>query len=188
MLKIFSICGSPRKGGNSEHLLDEALSALTERNIPYRKICLSDLIIYPCNACYGCAKSGRCVLRDDLTKLYDEVERSTHIIIAAPIFFNGLPAQLKAFVDRFQAFYARYFILKKKKPPLKKGYFLAVSARREKNTFKGAVSTIDVFLRSICGRLEKSLCIGGVEEKGGILKLRSDLRKAYSIGREIAAA
>ncbi|MDD5084966.1 MAG: flavodoxin family protein [Candidatus Omnitrophica bacterium] len=185
-MRVLAICGSPRKRGNSDYLLDEALKALEVYRVPYEKIYIADHAIYPCNACYGCLKNGRCIIRDDFAKIYAKIEKCTHLLIAAPIFFYSVPAQLKAFIDRFQALYVRYFVLRKKKPPQKKGYFFSVSASTQRDVFTGAFKTMDFFLRCINARIEAKLCVRGIEEKGDILRHTRALKQAYRIGKRIA--
>lgn len=185
-MKVLAICGSPRKGGNSDYLLDEALRALDVYRVPYEKIYIAEHAIYPCNACYSCLKNGSCIIRDDFAKIYAKVEKCTHLLIATPIFFYNVPAQFKAFIDRFQALYVRYFVLRKKKLSQKKGYFFSVSASSKRDVFTGVLKTVDLFLRCINARIEEKLCVHGVEKKGDILRRTQALKRAYEIGRGIA--
>ena len=69
-VNITAIYGSPRKGGNTDILLQAFLGGLRAVGGSAREIFLRDLNIQPCTGCNGCAETGRCVLRDDMDLLY----------------------------------------------------------------------------------------------------------------------
>jgi multimeric flavodoxin WrbA len=64
-----------------------------------------------CRGCGACDKTGRCVINDDMSQIYEAVEKATKIVVSTPVYFYGLPAQGKALVDRLQIFWARRYKL-----------------------------------------------------------------------------
>ena len=60
------------------------------------------LNINPCRACYACwfKTSGKCVQKDDATKVMEKIRQADMLVIASPVYFYGLSAQLKAIIDR----------------------------------------------------------------------------------------
>ena len=101
--RVLGIIGSPRRGGNTETLVDEVLrgadaaraGALTE------KVILNELDIAPCRACNGCQETGACVQKDDMQILLDKMRHSQVWVLGTPIYWWGPTAQFKAFIDRW---------------------------------------------------------------------------------------
>lgn len=69
-MKIVGIMGSPRKGGNTEILLDVALEEARRNGVVISKISLRDKAIAHCNGCLGCVQTGKCVIGDDMQEIY----------------------------------------------------------------------------------------------------------------------
>src|SRR3989339_1579099 len=102
-MKVLALSGSPRKKGNTETLLRAVLKGVTAAGGEVQLIRLYDLRIQPCIACGGCDKTGECVLEDDMQELYPKILAVPRGILASPIYFYGITAQAKGFVDRCQA-------------------------------------------------------------------------------------
>ncbi len=103
-MKVLAVVGSPRKRGNTELLVDAVIRGATENGAEVEKVFLADLDVRPCDGCDACRKSTRCVLRDDMIPLYDQLYASDAWVLGTPIYWWGPSAQLKAFVDRWYAF------------------------------------------------------------------------------------
>jgi multimeric flavodoxin WrbA len=97
------ICGSPKNNGNTAFLLKYTLDAVecAERKF----ITLGDKKIEPCDGCNRCLVEEKCVKDDDMQALYDELRKADIIILGAPTYFGGVPAKLKAFMDRTHYLY-----------------------------------------------------------------------------------
>lgn len=102
-MKIVGILGSPRKGGNTETLLDLALVEAHEKGVRTEKIALRDKSIAPCDGCHGCIETGTCVIEDDAQEIYHAMVESDGIIWATPIYFWSMTSQTKALMDRTYA-------------------------------------------------------------------------------------
>lgn len=99
-MMVVGICGSPRKAGNTEFLLNEALALATERGFETRKVLLSESKIDFCSDCGGCSKGKACPKEDDMSAILGLLEKADGIIIASPVYFGSVTAQLKALFDR----------------------------------------------------------------------------------------
>jgi multimeric flavodoxin WrbA len=99
--KVLGIIGSPRKGGNTEVLVDEVLSGAEKAGAKVTKIALRDLSISPCKACNGCRQTGKCVQDDDMATLIEYMEKNDVWVIGTPIYWWSVTAQVKAFIDRW---------------------------------------------------------------------------------------
>jgi hypothetical protein len=73
---VLGIVGSPRRHGNTEMLVNEALRGAEEADASVEKVILSKLDVGPCRACDACRKTGECVQRDDMPALLEQMERS----------------------------------------------------------------------------------------------------------------
>ncbi|MBQ8929579.1 MAG: flavodoxin family protein [Oscillospiraceae bacterium] len=105
MAKIIGINGSPRKGGNSAILLDEALRGAEERGAETERVDLYRLNFKGCASCFGCKRLGgpsfgRCALRDDLTAVLDKVLSADGVIVSAPFYFGDVPGMVRNFYER----------------------------------------------------------------------------------------
>jgi multimeric flavodoxin WrbA len=99
--RVLGIVGSPRRGGNTDILVDEVLKAAEKAGARTEKIMLSDFDIAPCRACYTCRSEGKCVIDDDMHGLLGKMEASGVWVLGTPVYWWGPSAQLKAFVDRW---------------------------------------------------------------------------------------
>ncbi|MDI6824386.1 MAG: flavodoxin family protein [Bacillota bacterium] len=102
-MHVLGVMGSPRKGGNSDLLLDAALNAAVGQGARADKVYLYDLNIRPCCACEGCRAGDGCVQDDDMQLLYPKIWDADGLIIATPVYWWGPSAQTKAFLDRWYA-------------------------------------------------------------------------------------
>ncbi len=82
-MKLLGIYGSPRKGGNSDFLLNEALKGAESLGAEIHAIRSFDLTISGCRECGGCDKTGKCVVRDDMDSVYPQLVESEVIILAS---------------------------------------------------------------------------------------------------------
>ena len=99
-MNILAISGTPRKGGNSEILLDAALEPFVEVGWSVTRILLSEKNIGMCAGCETCVETKKCYLRDDMDEVFEAFEKCDAIIIASPAYWRNVPAQLKALFDR----------------------------------------------------------------------------------------
>lgn len=100
MARVLGIVCSPRKGGNTEILVREALAGVGEVGGETELILVADKEIAPCDGCGACLESGLCKLKDDMQTIYQQLELADGIILGSPVYFVNVSAQAKAVIDR----------------------------------------------------------------------------------------
>lgn len=99
--KVLILSGSPRKGGNSDILCDEFARGAQEAGNEVEKIRVASKKIHPCSACYYCRDhGGACVHKDDMAEVLQKMIDSDVLVLASPVYFYSIDAQLKAVIDR----------------------------------------------------------------------------------------
>ena len=108
--KVLILSGSPRKGGNSDLLCDEFMRGAIDVGNTVAKIRVPEKKIAPCLGCYYCAKNGgKCVQPDDMAELLQKMIDADVLVLASPVYFYSICAQLKAVIDRTVARLIRRF-------------------------------------------------------------------------------
>ena len=189
-MRVLGIAGSPRRGGNTDLLLAEVMKGAAGKGAEVQTIVLNDLEVSPCQHCDACLEVGRCRIDDDMQMVYRELEAADRIVLASPIQFMGLTAQMKAMIDRCQALWARKYVLKV--PPLgnrreRKGLFISVGGRKVANVFDGALITIRSLFAVLDVTYAGELLFPGIDEKGAIARHPDALKRAFLAGQELAA-
>jgi multimeric flavodoxin WrbA len=194
-IKVLAFAGSPRRGGNSETLLDWVLDAMQkETGVEIEKIHLDEANVNPCRGCNACEVLNRCVQRDGMDALVDKIISCHILILAAPIFCMGINAQSKALVDRFQVFRSRKYVLKLPVVPeelkgKRQGVFLSTAGQNWDHVFDGAIPTIKCFFHvvEVRDRDIHYLMVRGVDEKGAILSHPTAKHDVEILAREVVA-
>jgi multimeric flavodoxin WrbA len=105
-MKVIGINASPRKTANTQTLVESILNGATERGAETRLVNLRELKINGCLGCEGCKKHlGKCVQKDDLTILLQEMTTYDAIVMGTPVYWYHVTAQLKMLVDRLYCFF-----------------------------------------------------------------------------------
>ncbi|MCX8117887.1 MAG: flavodoxin family protein [Desulfobacterota bacterium] len=188
-MKVLGIFGSPRRGGNTELLLEETLKAAEGEGAEVDRLYIVDYVITPCTECHGCDETGHCVILDDMEKIYPRLIDSDVIVLASPIFFYGVTAWVKALIDRSQALWARKYLTQDpglgKEGRRRKGFFISVGATKGKRVFEGAILTVKYFFDTFNAEYAGELLFRGVDGKGEILKYPEALQQAFEAGRRL---
>lgn len=185
MKKVLAIMGSPRKGKNTDLLLDEVLKGFDKKQIEILKIYLRDLNILPCTACNYCAKHEKCCINDDMYLLYNAFDNSDGIIIASPLYFNSVSSLTKIIIDRCQVFWENRSILKNNSifNNKKIGMFLSTAGSPYKQgKFDAAKSTISLFFKSINTQYKYN-CFACNTDNVAVNYQSNTLKQAYSLGK-----
>lgn len=186
-MDVLAFLGSPRKKGNSEVLTQELLEGVRQAGGSPEIIRLCDLKISPCISCGGCDKTGRCVVEDDMIPLYEKIISIDKIIVSSPIFFYGVTAQTKAFIDRTQALWNRKRLLQKKDEwvdnPERKGFFISVAATRGARIFEGAILTMKYGYDAMGMQYGGDFLVTGPDKRGDMAKYEKKLAEAREAGK-----
>ena len=112
-VKVLGVAASPRRNANTETLLDSALKGAKEEGARTEKVILNLLRIRPCQACAKCSETATCYIKDDMQGLLKKLKTCDALIIASPVYFGTVTAQLKTMIDRCQPAWAEKYIFKK---------------------------------------------------------------------------
>jgi len=191
---ILGISGSPRKGGNTDILLDKALEGAKSKGAETEKIILNNLKMVPCQECEKVKDDGTCKIEDDFQALYVKIMKADALILATPIFFGSLSAQAKIMIDRFQCLWRYKYILKNRIPlPAGKpdsppggekrpGALILVEASKRESFLENARSIVKNLFATIEVDYAKELFCTGLEGKWDVLKHQDFLEKASRLG------
>jgi multimeric flavodoxin WrbA len=190
-IKVLGLFGSPRKGGNTDLLLGEALKGAAAEGATVEGIHLSDYEITPCRECLCCFKGGVCVIEDEMQQIYPRLLDADIVILASPIFFYGITGWAKAMVDRVQALWARKYALHDpalgKESKRRRGYFISVGGTKGQRMFEGAVLTVKYFFDAFNANYTGELLFREVDACGDIRKNSEALPQAFAAGRKLVS-
>lgn len=138
---VLGIAGSPRRGGNSDRLLEAALSGAREAGASTQTVVASQSGVGPCLGCNACSRTGECVQRDGAQALYTAIDSADALIVASPVFFATVPSGLKALYDRMQPYWARVHVLGQARPARRPGAILLARSGGDPYGFDAATAT-----------------------------------------------
>lgn len=189
-MKILGIYGSPREGGNTDVLLNAALEAAREAGAETEEVYCRKLKMAGCLECGGCDKTGECVLDDGMQEVYPLLKEADAIVLSAPVFFYGVPAQCKALIDRSQACWSARQ-LTKLTPAERKiydsglGYLIAVGATKGPRMFDCMDLTARYFFDALDMEYEPGLMLKGIDARGEAIASQEIMEQARELGAHI---
>jgi multimeric flavodoxin WrbA len=192
MVRVIGIAGSPRRGGNTETLLDRFLAGARSAGADVNKIIAPDLDVGPCAACDGCWVDGHCIISDDYQTVCEELIAADVIVLASPLYFWNVPSQVKTVIDRSQCMWSRKIVVKEPLPPStsgharRRGVFICVGGHRVRY-FEGVVRTIKSFFRVFDVDYWGELLYPGVDAKNEIEEQPLALQEAYDLGFRVVS-
>ncbi len=189
-MRLLAVVGSPRKGGNTDILIEHVIKGAREAGAETEKIYLNDLDLRFCQGCELCISRKPwkgCVQRDDMSKVHEAILRSDALVVGTPIYFFGPSAQTKLFLDRWMALLESgagggRHALKGKKMGVVVAYGdtepVAAGAVNAFGTFRDAAKYLRIDLVGIVH--------GSAPSKGDIAKNATVLAEAVEMGRKLA--
>ncbi len=191
-LKVLGIAGSPRRDGNTDLLLHQAMAGAASQGTETKTVVLTELNISPCRHCDGCLKTGKCVVDDDMQWLHTDLREADRVVLASPIFFMGVTAQTKAMIDRCQALWVVKYVLKL---PVatnlnkeRRGIFISVGGTRLRNLFQPAIATAKSWFTTLDIKYAGELVLSGIDEREAILKHPTAINDAFTMGQKLVAS
>ncbi len=180
---ILGLKGSPRKGGNTDYLLSLFLKEAQAKGCKTHTIDAPKMVIKPCTACGYCEQEGNCANNDEfITNVLPYFEKADVIVLAAPVYFYSVPAQIKALIDRTQVLWVRKYKFNsgKVKKNEKKGILLSAGATKGKDLFDGVRLTAKYFFDAVGADFTGDLCYYKVDKLGEI-KNHPDVQKKINL-------
>lgn len=178
MKKILIISASPRKCGNSDILCDEFARGAKDAGHEVEKVRLAERKVAYCMGCYACRKLHKCVQNDDANELVAKMLAADVIVLATPVYFYSMDAQLKALIDRsvsrwgdFESFKGTEF------------WFIVTAADTSRDMMNATLEGLRGFTRDCMeGSVERGVIYGtGAYEKGEVRSLPV-MKEAYEAG------
>ena len=146
---VLVISASPRKGGNSDTLCDEFIRGAQESGNHAEKIFLASKNIKYCIGCGVCNTTQKCVQKDDMAEILDKMVEADVIVLATPVYFYTMDAQMKTLIDRTVP---RYTEIQNKD-----FYFIVAAADTERKMMERTIEGFRGFTQD---------CLTGAREKG----------------------
>ena len=178
MKNVLILSGSPRKGGNSDILCEEFARGAFDAGHEVETVRIAEKKIGCCRACYSCRDhAGACVIKDDMAELLQKMIDADVLVLASPVYFYSIDAQLKAVIDRTVA---RWTEVKNKE-----FYYIVTCADEEKASAETTLACFRGYADCVSGAVEKGVIYGtGVYQKGEI-KASPAMRQAYEMGQGV---
>lgn len=175
--KVLILSGSPRKGGNSDILCDQFMKGAEESGNEVEKIRVAEKNIGYCRACYACRGTGVCIIKDDVADILQKMIEADVLVLASPVYFYSIDAQLKALIDRTVA---RWTEVRNKE-----FYYIMTAADTEKSSMETTLACFRGYADCVTGAKEMGVLYGtGVYEKGEIKDTKSMIA-AYEMGLNV---
>lgn len=191
-MEILGIVGSYRKSGNTDILVKKVLEGAEEQGINTNYIFLPDYNIKDCKGCEGCKTTYKCVIKDDMQKIYSLIEKADAVVIGSPTYFYNVTGIMKNFLNRLYC----YEIFSENDRAVWLGlnevfgtkYAVTVAVcEQEKEEDMGYTSlTMSRTLEAVGYRVTDNIKALHVYSKGDILKYEQELKRAKLSGKRLA--
>ena len=177
-MNILILSGSPRKGGNTDMLVEAFVKGASQKH-HIEVVSVHDYKVSPCMGCNACFRDEdhACCQQDDMTYIYRKMAVADMLVIASPVYFYGLSAQLKAVIDRCHNPSRDTFHIKKM------ALFL-VGAATLPELFDSILTQYQLCLNFFKLEDVGHILVRGVKEKGDI-NTSEQLEKAYQLGLNV---
>lgn len=188
-MKNLFILGSPRKNGNSATMSKTVAEGILESSgNTFEYIYLNDLKIQPCQGCGGCNKTGECILKDDMQELYQKTRSADRLFLVSPNYFYSVTAQLKCYIDRCQAQWARKYLIdhRKTNDPHRTGYLLSCAATSGEKLFDGPILIVKCLCDTLNIQFGSPLLLRDMEHINTLRKMPDKLAYCRNFGAELS--
>ena len=173
--QVLILSGSPRKSGNSDVLCDQFMKGAQEAGHRVKKVRVAEKRIGYCTGCGACQGKGACPQKDDMPEILKKMIAADVIVLATPVYFYTMCAQLKTLIDRTAARYTEI--------TGKAFYFILTAADSRKETLERTVEEFRGFLSCLDGSQEKGIVYGtgawGIGEIEGSIAMK----QAHEMGK-----
>ena len=179
MKKLLLISSSPRRAGNSDLLCDQFMKGAINAGHQAEKIFLAAKKVHYCTGCGACANGTRpCVQNDDVAEILEKMVEADVIVLATPVYFYTMCAQLKTLIDRSCP---RYTAISNKE-----FYFILTAADTNRAAMNRTLESLRGFTEDCLeNSREKGIVFGlGVMDRGEV-KETPAYREAFEMGKRI---
>ena len=175
MSRILVLNGSVRRGGNTE-LLAQSFAEGARKNNNVEIVSVADFKVNPCIGCNSCFKreGNACFQNDSMKEIYQKLKETDTLVLASPVYFYGISAQLKAVIDRLHTPMRNSF-------PIKKLALILVGAATLPEMFDAIKVQYKLALNFFGLEDAGTVLVRGAKEKGDV-KNTDGLKNAYNLG------
>lgn len=175
---VLILSSSPRRGGNSDTLCDEFMRGATEAGHETEKIFLRDRTIHYCIGCSTCSRDNKpCPQKDDAAGIIDKMLKADVIVMATPVYFYTMSAQMKTLIDRCCGLYTEM--------KDKEFYFIATAAETDRELMNRTIDTFQGFLDCLENPVVKGVVLGCGVWHSGEIHDKPAMREAYEMGKQV---
>lgn len=176
--KVLVLSASPRKGGNSDLLCDRFMAGAREAGHQTEKIFVHEKTILFCLGCLACqTNGGECVQNDDMAEILDTIIQADVLVMATPIYFYNMDAQLKVLIDRTCS---RYTEISNKKAVL-----ITTCTDTGENATDVTIAAFRAFLACFNNVEEAGIICGTGVTNVGDIKGKPEMALAYEMGKTV---
>jgi multimeric flavodoxin WrbA len=173
--KVIVLSSSPRRRGNSDLLCDQFTSGAKKAGHHAEKIFLKDKKINYCTGCGTCLNGGKsCPQKDDMAEVLDKMVAADVIVMATPVYFYTMCAQMKTLIDRTCS---RYTEINNKE-----FYFIITAADNSKRAMERTIEEFRGFTSCLNGVKEIGIIYGTGAWNIGDIKRKDAMKQAHEMG------
>lgn len=175
MKNILIVSATPRKGGNSELLSESFMRGALETGHKVEIVRLREYNLHPCIGCEVCNATHACVQKDGMASLLDKILAADVVVMATPVYFYSMSAQMKIFIDRTLPHYTEI--------SNKEFYFIATAADSNRAALERTIDGFRGFIDCLENPQEKGVLLApGVWKKGDVSSSPA-MKLAFDMGR-----
>jgi multimeric flavodoxin WrbA len=183
-MKIVALFGSPRPTGNSAVLAQAFLDACQSLGAVVESHSLNKMQYQGCQACMGCkTKAKACVLKDDMTPVYDAIHQADVLVLASPVYFGDFSGQLKSAYDRFYAFFEPDFA--SRLPAGKQAVFVLTQGMPDEALFQDIFPRYETFLKWLGVQPCHLLRACGLQAPGEVKDRPLAMQEAVNLAKQV---
>lgn len=191
-MNILCLHGSPRKKGNSADMARIFLDAAREAGAEVESVHLNGLEAKGCQACFACKGASEvCVLEDGLTPVLASARACDVLVLATPVYFGEVSAQLKTFIDRTFSFltpeYARDKEHRSRLAPGKTLIFLIAQGHPREDLFADIFPRYQYFFNWLGFTKSHVVRACGVYHPGDVPARPDLVKELAALGRRIVS-
>ena len=176
--KVLILSSSPRRGGNSDTLCGQFLRGALAAGHEAEKIFLGDCTIKYCTGCGACNTTHKCVQKDDMEEVLDKLVAADVIVMATPVYFYSMDAQMKTLIDRTAPRYGEI--------SHKDFYFIVTAADTDRRMLERTIEGFRGFTEDCLTAPHE---IGIIYDTGvwhtGAVKGHPAMQQAYEMGKQL---
>lgn len=175
--RVLILSGSPRKGGNSDVLCDAFAQGAEEAGHDVQKIRVCERRIGYCTGCYACKGNGVCAQRDDMAGILEAMLDADILVLATPVYFYTMDAQMKTLIDRTCSAYTHL--------SGKEFYFIMTAADGDAASLLPTLEGFRAFTSCLSGAVEKGVIWGAGVWQVGDVQGTAFMAQAHAMGRAV---